>query len=125
LNLPGADVHQTLTQLAEYSAAIAKRPTGEVHIGELRTFGKFTYLKDSLISGPRALSTSSEGADIDGFFLDYVVFENTTIVYRGGPLILRNVRFVNCRFDVPNSPEGNKLLVEAVRQPVNIQIVGG
>jgi len=51
-----------------------------------------------------------------------VVFENMTIRYNGGPVILHNVRFINCRFEVPNSPRGYQLLASAVEQPANVQI---
>lgn len=85
--LEGIDIHQTLTRLAEYSAAVAKKPQGmEVRIGGLSKVGPFTYLKDSYMRGPKSLSTSPEGTVIDGWFLDNVIFEDATVVYNGGPV---------------------------------------
>jgi hypothetical protein len=112
------------TKLAEYRSAINTVPTGfEVKTGELGRKGPFRYLKDSFISGPNAIAMGAEhGFVLDGFWLDNVVFENTTIIYHGGPVILENVRFVNCHFEVTKSPHSEQLIEAAVKQPVNVTI---
>jgi len=112
------------TKLAEYRSATTSVPAGmSVRIGKLEPRGKFQYLKDSFISGPNAMVTAGEnGLVLDGYWLDNVVFENTTLIYRGGPVILQNVRFVNCTFDVRRSPQAEQLLAAAIKQPVNATI---
>jgi hypothetical protein len=38
---------------------------------------------------------------LDGAFWKDVTFVNTRIIYNGGPMVLQNVRFENCVFDMP------------------------
>jgi hypothetical protein len=47
---------------------------------------------------------------LDGIHWANVVFIGSHIVYRGGEVELRNVRFVNCSFEVPRSDQGAKLV---------------
>lgn len=118
-------VWEGTTNLAEYRSATSTVPPGfsGVTIGELSSRGNFRYLKDSLISGPNAIGVGNEhGFVLDGFWLDNVVFENAIIIYHGGPVILQNVRFVNCQFEVKKSPRSEQLIEAAVKQPVNVAI---
>jgi hypothetical protein len=46
---------------------------------------------------------------LDGFQLKHVVFRNGHIVYHGGSLILEDVYFVNCTFDIPRTQVGREL----------------
>ncbi len=121
--------------LAEYRSAVAMMPAdfhpasrygqgSAVDIGSLERVGHFWRLTNSLISGPQAIQMGDEeGFVIDGFLLDNVVFEDTTIIYKGGPVSLRNVQFVNCRFDVKRrSPQAEQLLRAVVTQPADVQI---
>jgi hypothetical protein len=112
------------TKLVEYRSAISQVPTGlEVHIGEMGQRGPFRYLKDSLISGPSAIAIGTEkGFVLDGFYLDNVVFQNANIIYHGGPVVLQNVRFVNCKFDVRKSSQSEQLLEAAIKELVNVAI---
>jgi len=112
------------TKLAEYRSSITPVPAGiQVHIGQLIQRGGFRYLKDSLISGPNAVVFGSEhGFVLDGFWLDNVVLENTTIIYHGGPVILQNVNFINCLFEVRKLPQSEQLLEAATNQPANATI---
>jgi hypothetical protein len=112
------------TKLAEYRSATSSVPSGmSVHIGEWSQQGPFRYLKDSLISGQGAVAMGTEkGFVLDGFYLDNVVFENTNIIYHGAPVILKNVRFVNCTFEVRRTPQSEKLLEAATKEPVNATI---
>jgi hypothetical protein len=121
----GMAIHSALTQLADYSAAVAKSPgDARVSIGEMSRLGPFTYMRDAYIYGDKGLNTAPEGTVLDGFFLDNVTFENATIVYKGGSLRLQNVRFIHCRFVVSDSPQGRLFLLAAAQQPVNTQIIG-
>jgi hypothetical protein len=112
------------TKLVEYRSAISTVPAGfGVYIGELSRKGPFRYLKDSLISGPNAIGMGTEkGFVLDGFYLENDVFENAIIIYKGGPVVLQNVRFVNCTFDVRKSPQSEKFLEAATKESVNAAI---
>ena len=121
--VPGEDVHQALLELAQYKTAIAQRPSTEVRLGEIHRQGEWMILKDSYIRGENAIRTGPFGTDIDGFVLDNVIFEDVTITYRGvAPVILRNVQFIDCRFNVPNTPKGDQLLLAAIQQPANVRV---
>ena len=112
------------TKLAEYRSAISDVPAGfTVRIGRLERKGPFRYLKDSFISGPNAIAVGQEnGFVLDGFYLENVVLDNVKIIYHGGSVILQNVRFVNCQFEVTKSPHSEQLIEAAVKQPVNVTI---
>lgn len=113
------------TKLAEYRSATTSVPLGTfVHIGEMSQKGNFRYLKDSVISGQNAIRIDAgcEGFDLDGWFLDNVVFQNVTICYNGRAAILNNVRFVNCKFSVEKSPKTEQLMEAAVKESVNVAI---
>ena len=61
--------------------------------------------------------------------LDYmtwedVTFVNTHIKYLGGPVRLRNVRFVNCTFDFPTNNYGQQLAKYAALEPTQELRVG-
>lgn len=45
---------------------------------------------------------------LDGYRLKNVVFDNVTVVYRGGPLIMESVYFVNCKFELQKDDRGQK-----------------
>jgi hypothetical protein len=117
--------HDGLLNLAEYRGTVAEPPRSESmsffasveHIP-----GGGIYLHDGSLTGERALVNSPQGTDIDGFVIKNVVFKDAVIVYRGGPLTLSNVTFINCRFIVPNSQRANELLAAVVQQPSNAQI---
>ena len=116
-------VNSVLIGLAEYRAAIAEKPMRGVYIGEMHKLGEFTLLKDSVISGQNAIQTGNfRGFVLDKFILDNVTFEDVAIGYAGGPVVFRNVRFVNCRFMVPASEQGKRILIAAINQPANAQI---
>jgi hypothetical protein len=47
---------------------------------------------------------------LDGVHLTNVIFIDLRIVYRGGPVFLKNVVFVNCTFNVEQSEKGSQFL---------------
>jgi hypothetical protein len=113
------------SRLAQYRSAITSVPPGfsSVSIGEMGSRGPFRYLKDSLMSGQNAIRTPDcEGFDIDGWYLDNVVFQNLTICYRGKLAILNNVHFVNCQFEIEKSPRADQLIEAVVKQSANITL---
>ena len=121
--VPAESVHDALVQLAEYRAGI-NGPDEVVRIGDMRREGQFTLLKDSVISSQNAVQIGSDkGFVLDGFILDNVTFQDTTIIYKGArPVKLHNIRFINCRFLVNLSPQGTQLLTALVEPVVNTQI---
>jgi len=111
------------TKLAEYRSAITPIPPGfnGVAIGEMRQMNGYSILKNSFISGQNAIKTPGcAGFDLDGWHVDNVVFQNVTICYRGGLALLRNVHFVNCQFDVLESPRADQLIEAVVKQPATV-----
>jgi hypothetical protein len=46
---------------------------------------------------------------LDGMHLRNVIFRDMRISYNGGPLIMKNVYFVNCTFEISHNPTGQKL----------------
>jgi hypothetical protein len=66
-----------------------------------------------MVAGPMAHDNTFSGFAISGCIVDLdtetfenITFRNSVIRYRGGPVSLLNVRFINCRFilDVPANP---------------------
>jgi hypothetical protein len=99
-------VHRGITELADYRSATVEIPPGTLsssRIGESGQIGGLVFFRDSVFIGSRALGTSPEGTVIDNVIFDNVVFKDAIIIYNGGPLHLRNVRFINCRFKVHDS----------------------
>jgi len=113
------------TKLVEYRSAITSVPSGfnGAAIGEMGQKGGFRYLKNSLISGQNAIRTPGcQGFDLDGWYLENVVFQNVTVCYRGGSAVLSNVHFVNCQFDIVKSPKADQLIEAVVKQPANVAL---
>jgi hypothetical protein len=75
-----------------------------------------------LVSGLVALTPSQT---LDGIAWENVVFVNTRIRYLGGPVTLKNVRFVNCTFDIKSSAPGEDLLQYAVLNKSELTIANG
>jgi len=51
---------------------------------------------------------------MDGSYCRNVIFKRCRIIYRGGPLVLDNVAFEDCIFDVPNDERGRTLIGKVV-----------
>jgi hypothetical protein len=60
---------------------------------------------------------------LDGFIWQNVVFANARIHYMGGPVTLKNVRFVNCTFDTP-SKIGQPILNYAINLQPDLVLTG-
>ena len=59
----------------------------------------------------------------DGFQLRNVIFDGVGIEYKGGPIRLENVYFVNCTFDVQRTSEGQEFAKATLSHvPVTFQI---
>jgi len=59
-------------------------------------------------SGPAFIVLQGKGGDLalDGLSAKHVEFDNLQIVYRGGRVVLQDVRFVNCNFRIEMRPSG-------------------
>ncbi len=62
-------------------------------------------------SGPRYVIVDgpSDGFnDLDEMRFKNIIFTNTAISYKGGPLVLDNVYFVNCTFTIARDSGGQR-----------------
>jgi len=70
-------------------------------------YGIRTYLNGGSFAGPAQ-------QPLDGVWWENVTFKNMTISYHGGPTVLRNVKFENCKFQlfftIPSEALGRAIL---------------
>lgn len=116
--------HEGLTNLANYRSALVEPPPTlpqpfmnhmEMHNGRI-------VITDALITGDHFLQNSPEGLSLDGLTLHNVVFMDVDVYYHGGPFSMQNVKFINCRFHVLDSTEGNTLLEAAIEAQTGLNI---
>ncbi len=63
-----------------------------------------------LTSGAAFITVDGGGGIVlDGYRMKNVIIQNAEILYSGGPVVLDNVYFVNCTFNVRQSPNGVRL----------------
>ena len=67
-----------------------------------------------ILIGPRQI--------LDGIEWKNVTFVNVHIVYAGGPLMLENVRFVNCTFEIPHNQHGIEVVDYAALSATSLTI---
>lgn len=60
--------------------------------------------------GPAFLVTKGLTADLDGYRLKNVVFQDMHLIYHGGPLILENVYFYRCELQFDSTAAGWRLI---------------
>lgn len=60
--------------------------------------------------GPAFLAVKGLTATLDGYRLKHVVFRDMVLIYHGGPLILDNVYFFHCRFQVDSNEDAWRLI---------------
>jgi len=46
---------------------------------------------------------------LDTMYLRRVIFRNSHIIYKGGPIVLQEVYFINCTFEIERHPVGQSL----------------
>jgi hypothetical protein len=80
-----------------------------MHIGEDPDKGKKW--------GVSLLKVEGGGLILDGMQLRNVLIYNALIVYRGGPLILKNVYFVSCTFDMDQNRNTRGFIAAALGDP--------
>ncbi len=64
--------------------------------------------------GPAYLVVKGLTATLDGFYLKHVLFQDMFLIYHGGPLILEEVYFVNCIFQIDPGVESWSLISSVI-----------
>jgi hypothetical protein len=60
----------------------------------------------NLPMGPSFILLEDATYSLDSMYVRRAIFRNSVIVYRGGPVVLDNVTFVNCTFQIAQRPNG-------------------
>jgi hypothetical protein len=71
---------------------------------------------ESVALGPSFLVISTGSLMLDGLYLKRVIFKDTHIIYKGGPLTMENVYFINCTFEIQQERQGQEF-AQAVLSP--------
>jgi hypothetical protein len=100
INIPTGADHPTFS-LKGLVPADSAAQTG--YIGEDRNAG--------LTSGPEWIVIEGGAVGLDGISLRNVIFRNVYIQYFGAPLIMKNVYFIGCTFDMKVDPETRHLAI--------------
>jgi hypothetical protein len=109
-------LHKTRLVLAEYRSALQSVPEPQNYTTFICERGHdqtFAVPKGDLTSPNRFISDIRVvgcSQALDGTTWKNMVFENARIAYHGGPVVLENVIFLNCTFEVERMDEGNRLL---------------
>lgn len=115
----------TQQQLAEYRSALQpQKQTGTSftctpNFANKDAFGTMPSGPSHLIANITVIGCPQS---LDGFTWQNVVFVNSRISYRGGPVILDKVTFVNCSFQIEQNEEGTRLLQYAALDQNNLEI---
>ena len=64
-----------------------------------------------LTSGPEWIIAEGGAAGLDNLYLRNVIFHNVSIRYVGAPLIMKNVYFVDCTFDMKVAPKTQQFAI--------------
>ena len=140
--------HSSLLQLAYLRSALEKEPEGRNPTAEPGCGGiggedftitnavvRFTLSSPcgfALVPGPDGKmparvfigNTLIQGGThvLDGIAWDHDTFVGARIQYRGGSISLGRVRFVNCTFDVIDTPRGDQVIDLAISQVPHLEI---
>ncbi|HXM09656.1 MAG TPA: hypothetical protein VN946_06895, partial [Terriglobales bacterium] len=71
----------------------------------------------SVSVGPSFLLFKGGVLVIDDLYLKRIIFRNTTIAYRGGRIVLENVVFLDCTFDITQGPKGQSVAAALLGGP--------
>jgi hypothetical protein len=63
-------------------------------------------LNTAQVLGPQFLVVDKYTVVLDQMFFKRVIFQNSHIIYKGGPVVLDNVYFINCTFEIVREPKG-------------------
>jgi hypothetical protein len=67
--------------------------------------------------GPASLLLMGGAVVLDGMYGRHVIFKDAEIHYNGGPVILDQVAFIDCRFVVDNGVQGRQLASNILSSP--------
>lgn len=62
------------------------------------------------VDGPATLVVTGGDIVLDGVEIRHVVFINTKVIYKGGKVILNDVYFINCAFQIERGSNGRNLI---------------
>jgi len=65
-------------------------------------------LNKNLAAGASLILLDAPTVVLDGLYAKKVVFRNSHIIYRGGPVVLDNVYFLDCTFEIKNQTKGQE-----------------
>jgi hypothetical protein len=107
--------HAGMLELADYHSAVTGQATETSALtASIEIVGGIEFIHDGIIYGPKAIKNSPEGFDISRVIMRNVILRDVTVIYRGGPLHLENVTFINCHFNILDSSQGDQLLQAAI-----------
>jgi hypothetical protein len=120
-----AAVYSTNVSLAEYRSAL--QPLKQIGLTiNCASESAFAFgaagdktKADRYVSG---LTVNHCSQILDGFSWTNVAFVDSHIIYRGGPVVLNNVFFVNCKFEVEINGSGFELLQYSTLDKRNLAI---
>jgi hypothetical protein len=116
----------TEQQLAEYRSALQPEQTTRGTVFKCaqgpEIAGGFGGDKKVLNKFIESVTIVNCYQDLDGFSWTNVVFVNARIIYSGGPVILNNVIFVNCKFEIKPSDDGFEVLQYAALDQRGLKI---
>lgn len=95
-----SDAWSAQLALVDYRSSLPTEPTPPISATPKFVFHGAMMNGGAVING---------GQKLDGAYWRNYTFENARIEYDGGPMILENVRFINCTFVVRYSPRGEQL----------------
>jgi len=95
INIPNGADHPTFSLKGLVSADNAAQ---EDYIGNAAR-------NKGMTSGPEWIIPEGGAVGLDGLYLKNVVFHNVYIQYFGAPLIMKNVYFIDCTFDMKVEPK--------------------
>jgi hypothetical protein len=74
-------------------------------VPQMRLIDQPDLNKDSR-TGPAFLNVRGGEFPLDGYYLKRVIIQDAHIIYNGGPLVLDQVFFVNCTFEIKQGDSG-------------------
>jgi hypothetical protein len=79
----------------------------------------------ALKMGPKYLIFNGGTFKADGFVFKHLILENMHISYNGGPLVLQDVIFINCTFEMPLNKRSQSLTIAGLSVSPSTTFSGG
>jgi hypothetical protein len=105
-----------LSEATERNLGLVFSPTEEIVPGSQSALFIRIGHENEVGSAPKHFMLDAKGWAIilDGYHIRNVVVHDARIIYSGGPLILENVYFVNCTFDLKNEPNSKQFAEDLI-----------